>query len=238
MQTRSSTGTPLKPPSRYIQPKAQPKAKVKPRAKASVNSTSMPKEKARAKGRGTRVQSRKLKAEIHQPKDHDHEVLSSSPYGVLTGVGLNHLNVAPGCADTSWNGTAREWSEKRRRENLPDHVGCLAEDPIVDKFSDDSGYGSDGTRIVSSPPTKKCALEEPAPHQRLVNALCPSGRSIEVQGLKFPSSRSSLGRNTQSGRLDAPLKDSGLKLVTPAVRPHHHNERFTQTTHPTTHGWS
>ncbi|EER20556.1 hypothetical protein Pmar_PMAR010303, partial [Perkinsus marinus ATCC 50983] len=123
MQTRSSTGTPLKPPSRYIQPKAQPKAKVKPRAKASGNWTSIPKEKARSKGRGTRVQSRKVKAaqQIHQPKDHDHELLSSSPYGVLTGVGLNHLNVAPGCADTSWNGTAREGSEKRRREDLPEH---------------------------------------------------------------------------------------------------------------------
>lgn len=143
MRTRTSTGTPIKLPSRYQQPDADDKGKSVPKAKAKR--TARPKPKAKCLANSKRVRSTSSRCDPKNKSSASHTLnvdMKAFPYGPLSGLGLDsqpERKVFPS-EESNYGISTRP---------LAAHV----EDPIVDSFSDNCDAWSEGREIVALLPT-------------------------------------------------------------------------------------
>ncbi|KAF4695189.1 hypothetical protein FOZ60_005514 [Perkinsus olseni] len=151
MRTRTSTGTPIKLPSRYQQPGTDDKGKPVPKAKAKRRAR--PKPKARCLPNTKRVRSTSSRSD---PKGNSsanptlNVDMEAFPYGPLSGLGLNSPPETRMYPSEESNGGLST-------RPLPADI----EDPIDDKFSDDSHARSGGTEIVVLPPIPSSSSRQP-----------------------------------------------------------------------------
>ncbi|KAF4650568.1 hypothetical protein FOL46_000903 [Perkinsus olseni] len=151
MRTRKSTGTPIKLPSRYQQPGTDDKGKPVPKAKAKRRARPKPKAKCLPNTKRVRSTSSRSDPKGNSSANPTLNVgMEAFPYGPLSGLGLNSPPETRMYPSEESNGGFST-------RPLPADI----EDPIDDKFSDNSDARSGGTEIVVLPSIPSSSSRQP-----------------------------------------------------------------------------